>query len=78
MKTAVFAFFGLVATTYAATFDISSLMGATASGNGPVTAGAVADSTSGAASGATDGDGAVIGAATVGSAMSAAMASPFL
>ena len=78
MKASVLAFFGLVATSYAAMVDIKSMKGVHAMGNGAVTGAAVADEHSGAASGATDGDGAVIGAATVGSAMSAALASPYL
>ena len=78
MKSAVFAFFGLVATAYSAKVDLKSLLGVMANSSGAVTGGAVADKDSGAAAGATDGDGAVIGAATVGSALLSAMSSPYM
>lgn len=78
MKATIIAFFGLAATAYSATFSLESFMGALANGSGAVTGGAVADSKSGAAAGATEGDGAVIGAATVGSALMTAMQSPYL
>ena len=78
MKTAVFAFFGLVATALSAKIHLSSLEGVMAHGHGPVTSGAVADTSSGAASGAVDGHGAVMGVAGVGGALSGALASPYL
>ena len=78
MKTTIIALFGLAATAYSATFRLESFLGALANGTGSVTGGAVADSKSGAAAGATDGDGAVIGAATVGGALLTAMTSPYL
>ena len=78
MKSAVFAFFGLIAAAHSASVDLKSLMGTMAKGSGAVTGGAVADEKSGSAAGATDGDGAVIGAATVGSALMTAMQSPYL
>ncbi len=78
MKTAVFAFFGLVATAFSAKVDLSSLEGVMAKGMGGVTSAAVADKTSGAASGATDGDGAVLGMAQPGGALAGALSSPYL
>ena len=78
MKTTLVALFGLAATAYSATFSLESFMGALANGTGAVTGGAVADEKSGAAAGATDGDGAVIGAATTGGALLTAMSSPYL
>ena len=78
MKTTLVALLGLAATAYSATFSLESFMGALANGTGSVTGGAVADEKSGSAAGATDGDGAVIGAATVGSALLTAMSSPYL
>ncbi len=78
MKTAVFAFFGLVATALSAKVHISSLEGAMAKGEGEVTSAAAADNTSGVASGAVDGDGAVLGMAQVGGALSGALSSPYL
>ncbi len=78
MKTVVFAFFGLVATALSAKVDISSLKGAMAKGEGEVTSAAAADKTSGVASGAVDGDGAVLGMAQVGGALSGALSSPYL
>lgn len=78
MKTAVFAFFGLVATAFSATVDLSTLKGVMAKGEGSVTSAAAADETSGVASGAVDGDGAVLGMAQVGGAMSGALSSPYL
>lgn len=78
MKTAVFAFFGLVATAFSATVDLSTIKGVMAKGEGSVTAAAAADETSGVASGAVDGDGSVLGMAQVGGAMSGALSSPYL
>lgn len=78
MKTAVFAFFGLIATAFSATVDHSTLDGVTAKGEGSVTSAAAADKTSGVASGALDGDGAVLGMAQVGGAISGALSSPYL
>ncbi len=78
MKTAVFAFFGLVATAFSAKVDLSSLEGVMATGMGGVTSAAVADKSSGAASGATDGDGAVLGMAQPGGALAGALSSPYL
>ncbi len=78
MKTAVFAFFGLVATAFSAKVDLASLEGVMAKGMGGVTSAAVADKSSGAASGATDGDGAVLGMAQPGGAMAGALSSPYL
>ncbi len=78
MKTAVFAFFGLVATAFSAKVDLSSLEGVMAKGMGGVTSAAVADKSSGAASGATDGDGAVLGLAQPGGALAGALSSPYL
>ena len=76
MKSAIFAFFGLIASAYAATAGVSSELGAMAEGMGAVAAAVSADTSSGAASGATDGAGTVMGAASVGGAMAAAMSSP--
>ena len=78
MKTTIVALLGLAATAYSATFSLESFLGAMANGTGVVTGGAVADEKSGAAAGATDGDGAVIGAATVGSSLVSALSSPYL
>lgn len=78
MKIALFAFFGLVATAFSATADLSSLEGVTAKGEGSVTSAAAADKTSGVASGAVDGDGSVMSMAQVGGAMSGALSSPYL
>ncbi len=78
MKTAVFAFFGLVATALSAKVDLSSLEGVMAKGEGGVTSAAAADKSSGVASGAVDGDGAVLGMAQVGGALSGALSSPYL
>ncbi len=78
MKTAVFAFFGLVATALSAKIELESVQGVLAKGMGPVTAGAVSDDKSGAASGGVDGDGAVLGMAQVGSAIAGALSSPYL
>ena len=78
MKTTILAFFGLVATAYSASVSLESLMGAMANSTGAVTGSAVADEKSGAAAGATDGDGAVVGAATVGSSLVSAMSSPYM
>ena len=78
MKTAVFAFFGLVATAFSATVDIKSLEDVMAKGMGGVTSAAAADKSSGVASGAVDGDGAVMGLAQPGSALSGALSSPYL
>jgi len=77
MKTAVFAFFGLVATGYSAKFGLS-FGDLASSGSGAVSAGAIATKDMGAASGATDGAGTVIGAAAPGGAMSMAAASPYM
>lgn len=49
-----------------------------ASGFGNVASAAAADKSSGAFSGATDGDGAVVGAAKVGAALGGALSSPYL
>lgn len=73
-STAIFAFFSLVATAFSASIDLSSLEGVTSSSTGNATVGAAADSKSGAASGALDGPGAVVSAASVGGALS----SPYL
>ena len=78
MKTAVFAFFGLVATALSAKVDIETLKGVMAHGHGPVTSAAGADGHSGAASGAVDGHGAVMGLAHPGGALSGALSSPYL
>ncbi len=78
MKTAVLAFFGLVATAFSAKVDLSTLKGVMASGQGNVTAAAAADEDSGAASGSVDGPGAVLGMAQVGGALSGALSSPYL
>lgn len=78
MKAAVFAFFGLVATALSAKIDLSTLEGVMAKSEGAVTAGAAADSSSGVASGAVDGDGAVMGLAQAGGAISGALSSPYL
>ncbi len=78
MKTAVFAFFGLVATAFSAKVDLSTVGGVMASGHGNVTAAAAADEHSGAASGSVDGNGAVLGMAQVGGALSGALSSPYL
>jgi len=77
MKTVVFAFLGLTATVFAAKFDLGfeSLM---ASGMGATTGGAIATKDMGAASGATDGDGMVIGAAAPGGALISSMMSPYM
>ena len=77
MKTAVFAFFGLVATGFSAKFNLGfkDLM---ASGSGSTSAGAIATKDMGAASGAVDGDGMVLGAAAPGGALAMGMASPSL
>ena len=76
MKSAIFAFIGLVATGYAATAGVSSEMGAMADAMGKVVSAVSADSTSGSASAAVDGAGTVMGAATVGGALGSAMSSP--
>ena len=80
MKTAVLAFFGLVvaALAHPATVNVTSAEGATAIGEGEVTSAAAADSSSGVASGALHDDGAVLGMATVGSAIAGAISSPSL
>ena len=78
MKTAVFAFFGLVATALSAKVDLSILEGVMAKGEGGVTSAAAADKSSGAASGAVDGDGAVLGMAQAGGALAGALSSPYL
>ena len=78
MKSTIIALFGLAATAYSASVSLESFMGALVNSTGAVTGGAVADEKSGAAAGATDGDGAVIGAATVGGALMSAMSSPYL
>ena len=78
MKTSVFALLGLAATAYSATVSLESFYGALLNASGTVTGGAVADEKSGAAAGAVDGDGAVISAATVGSALASALSSPYL
>ena len=78
MKTAVFAFFGLVATVLSAKVDITSVEGVMAKGHGATTGAAAADMKSGVASGALDGDGAVVGLATVGGAVAGALSSPYL
>ena len=78
MKTAVFAFFGLVATALSAKVGISSLEGVMAKADGEVTSAAAADKSSGVASGALHGHGAVLGMAQVGGAMSGALSSPYL
>ena len=78
MKTAVLAFFGLVATALSAKIDLTTEEGVLAKGHGKVTSGAAADHSSGAASGAVDGHGAVLGLAQVGGALSGALSSPYL
>ena len=78
MKTAVFAFFGLVATALSAKVDIETLKGVMAHGHGEVTSAAAADGHSGAASGAVDGHGHVLGMAQPGGALSGALSSPYL
>ncbi len=78
MKTAVFAFFGLVATALSAKVDLDTLEGVLAKGEGAVTAAAASDEKSGAASGAVDGDGAVLGMAQPGGALAGALSSPYL
>lgn len=78
MKTAVFAFLGLVATAYSAAVDVESLEGVMASASGGVTAASAADASSGVASGALDGAGTVSGIATVGAALASAVSSPSL
>ncbi len=78
MKTAVCAFFGLVATALSAKVDLSTLEGVVAKGAGGVTSAAAADKSSGAASGAVDGEGAVLGMAQAGGALAGALSSPYL
>ena len=78
MKTSILAFLGLVATAYSASVSLESFLGALANSTGSVTGAAVADEKSGAAAGATDGDGAVIGAATVGGSLVSSMSSPYM
>ncbi len=78
MKTTVFAFFGLVATALSAKVDVTTLEGVLAKGEGRVTSAATADKSSGFASGAVDGDGAVLGMAQAGSALAGALSSPYL
>lgn len=77
MKTTVFAFFGLVATTFAAKFelDFGDLV---ASGMGATTGGAIATENMGAASGGVDGDGMVIGTAAPGGALISSLMSPYM
>ncbi len=55
MKTAVFAFFGIVASAFSAKVDLSTLGGVMASGHVNVIVAAAADEHSGAASGSVDG-----------------------
>ena len=78
MKTAVFAFFGLVATALSAKVDLSTLEGVMAKAEGGVTSAAAADKSSGAASGAVDGYGAVLGMAQAGGALAGAPFAPYL
>ncbi len=78
MKTAVFAFFGLIVIVFSASVNVTSQEGAMAEGHGDVTSAVAADSTSGAASGAVEGDGAVVGMAQVGAALAGALSSPYL
>ena len=78
MKTAVFAFFGLVATAFSAKVHVETLKEVMAHGHGEVTSAAAADEHSGAASGAVDGHGAVMGLAHPGGALSGALSSPYL
>lgn len=76
MKTTILAFFGLVASAYAATSSVSSSLGSMAEAMGAVSGVAAADVASGVASGSVDGDGSVMGFATVGGAMVGAATSP--
>ncbi len=78
MKTAVFAFFGIVASAFSAKVDLSTLGGVMASGHVNVIVAAAADEHSGAASGSVDGHGAVLGMAQVGGARFGALSSPYL
>ena len=74
----MFAFFGLVATAFSAKVNLSTIEGVIAKGEGAVTSAAAADKTSGTASGAVDGDGAVLGMAQAGGALAGALSSPYL
>lgn len=78
MKTAVFVFLGFIAVALSAKTDVESEEGATAKGHGPVAAAAAADALSGVGSGAIDGDGKVVGLASVGGAIVGALSSPYL
>lgn len=76
MKSTIVAFFGLLATGYAATAGVSSELGAMADSMGSVASAVSADTGSGAASASVDGAGTAMGVATVGGALGAAMSSP--